>query len=310
MSMLVEDYSDKAIVVRGPPEISKQYREEFLKLNGKWNPKLKGGGGWIFSKKRLIEIDALLKRKGDSESKSESAPESNPLDLPVSKNCDKYSKNIDVKKSINDIQEFCAMLRANKVKDTIPVFLKLPEVVQCMFLEYAWSVLSNKSKYTDDAYLTAFRLFKLFRNKDVQKNKTYARFMSNSTVETVYKKAFDWNKKQGGSSASPDVKGPVPKGPVPKGPVPKGPVPKRSPISRRTSSKSPGSKYDKEYQRYASPPNDTDPSYIFYTSLLNENPKSRLSITWLTEHGVFEGSERDNLIKKYKKLLDANKIIK
>lgn len=53
-SLLIEQYSEKAIVVRGN---TIQYKDKLLELGGKWNSNLKGGGGWIFpnSKKKNIE---------------------------------------------------------------------------------------------------------------------------------------------------------------------------------------------------------------------------------------------------------------
>jgi len=48
----VQDYSDKAIVVRGD---TKEHKENLKKLGGKYNPSLRDGDsrspGWIFSKK-------------------------------------------------------------------------------------------------------------------------------------------------------------------------------------------------------------------------------------------------------------------
>lgn len=50
--MTVEDYSEKAIVVRGD---TKPHKNELKKLGGKYNPSLRDGNtrspGWIFSKK-------------------------------------------------------------------------------------------------------------------------------------------------------------------------------------------------------------------------------------------------------------------
>lgn len=46
--LTVEDYSEKCIVVRGD---TKPHKEQLKGLGGKWNGRLKDGGGWIFSKK-------------------------------------------------------------------------------------------------------------------------------------------------------------------------------------------------------------------------------------------------------------------
>lgn len=53
-SITVEQYSEKAIVVRGN---SIPYKEKLLSIGGKWNKMLKGGEGWIFplTKKPIVE---------------------------------------------------------------------------------------------------------------------------------------------------------------------------------------------------------------------------------------------------------------
>ena len=59
--MSIEEYSLKAFVVRGHG--TKQIKEKLITLNGKWNPRLKGGSGWIFSKRRLSEVQNLVYKK-------------------------------------------------------------------------------------------------------------------------------------------------------------------------------------------------------------------------------------------------------
>lgn len=53
-SITVEQYSEKAIVVRGN---TIPYKEKLLSIGGKWNKMLKGGEGWIFplTKKPIVE---------------------------------------------------------------------------------------------------------------------------------------------------------------------------------------------------------------------------------------------------------------
>ena len=52
------DYSEKAIVVRG--EETKTYKEELKELGGKFNAMLKGGPGWIFSKKSEDKVMSFI----------------------------------------------------------------------------------------------------------------------------------------------------------------------------------------------------------------------------------------------------------
>jgi hypothetical protein len=53
-TITVEQYSEKAIVVRGNTIV---YKDKLLAIGGKWNKMLKGGEGWIFplTKKPIVE---------------------------------------------------------------------------------------------------------------------------------------------------------------------------------------------------------------------------------------------------------------
>ena len=87
----------------------------------------------------------------------------------------------------------------------------------------------------------------------------------------------------------------------------------KSPSSSKKTTSSTSSrskKYDKEFQKFPEITDEMDSLYLFYTSLYKSNPKSPLAITWLTEHGFFDGKERANLIVKYKKLSTDGKLIK
>lgn len=55
--LTVEHYSDKSIVVRGD---TKPYKEQLNALKGVYNPRLKGGAGWVFGKKREQEIRTAI----------------------------------------------------------------------------------------------------------------------------------------------------------------------------------------------------------------------------------------------------------
>ena len=59
--MKLEEYSDKAFVVRG--EYTKKYINELKSMNGRFNPKLKGGAGWIFSKKHTDKLNTFIEQK-------------------------------------------------------------------------------------------------------------------------------------------------------------------------------------------------------------------------------------------------------
>lgn len=197
----------------------------------------------------------------------------------------KYGDIKNSAKITRDIENFCSLLRSNKVKDSKDAFVKLPLVVQCMFLHHGWNILSKKSKYSEDSYLTAFYLFKLFRSKELKEKEIYTRYSKLKTLEKMYKSALEWNRK-----ATPSEK--------------KVTSEKKSTIPRVSK------KYGKEFQRYEAPQDTLDPLYVYYTSLYSQNSKSRLAITWLTEHGVYDGIERERIVKIYKKLAEEEKLIK
>jgi hypothetical protein len=53
--LIIENYKggNKSFVVRGN---TIQHKEQLKKMNGRWNPRLEGGAGWIFSNKHLDKI--------------------------------------------------------------------------------------------------------------------------------------------------------------------------------------------------------------------------------------------------------------
>jgi hypothetical protein len=57
MSILIETYSEKAIVVRNTLEHHGQFMTE---LGGTFNEKLKGGRGWIFSKFKFGQVKNIV----------------------------------------------------------------------------------------------------------------------------------------------------------------------------------------------------------------------------------------------------------
>lgn len=69
----VEEYSERALVVRGD---TKPIKDELKAIGGRFNAKLKGGPGWIFSKKKADQLDALL----SGETVKAAAPQSKTAD--------------------------------------------------------------------------------------------------------------------------------------------------------------------------------------------------------------------------------------
>ncbi len=56
--IVIEQYSEKSFVVRG--EATRLYQAQLIKLNGTWNGRLRGGGGYIFSNKYLDDVSKWL----------------------------------------------------------------------------------------------------------------------------------------------------------------------------------------------------------------------------------------------------------
>ncbi len=56
--MSVSEYSEKAIVLRG--EDTRSYKDQITSLGGKFNSALKGGPGWIFSKKMEEKVQEFV----------------------------------------------------------------------------------------------------------------------------------------------------------------------------------------------------------------------------------------------------------
>jgi hypothetical protein len=57
MAFKLIDYSEKAFAVLGD---TKPVKDQLKALGGKFNPHLKCGAGWIFSKKKLNEVTAAF----------------------------------------------------------------------------------------------------------------------------------------------------------------------------------------------------------------------------------------------------------
>ena len=56
-SIRLVDYSEKAVVLYGD---TKDFSEDLKNLGGYFNPRLRGGVGWVFSKKRIPDLRGLL----------------------------------------------------------------------------------------------------------------------------------------------------------------------------------------------------------------------------------------------------------
>ena len=223
----------------------------------------------------------------------------------MASHCKKFKGGKSVRKTIEAIEEFCKLLHSGKVQASRDAFVALPAQVRCQFLHHGWSILRDRKRYGDEAYHSAFLLFKLFRSKAMKERPLYQRYRVVSGTEGVYRAALEFERTRTKSARKSTKRSPAKSA--------------RKSASKRTSSRSTASKrspakrvkYEKEGQRYPTPEDlELNPAYLFYTSLLEQKPKAPLAITWLTERGIFDGKKREKLVKQYNALKAAGKLIR
>ena len=180
----------------------------------------------------------------------------------------KYKKKL-TPKDIDKISIFCIQLSNNKVKNSKELFNSLNPYIQYLFLKEAWNVLKSQKNKSQYQINMSFLIFKLFRTKDMKKNKFYTKYDKYKTLDTYYKKA-DKTYKLNKSLTS---------------------------VSKSKKQK----KYDKKYQKYDIY-EKLNGLYLFYNSLYEQKPNSKMAIRWLTIHGAYNGKKRQDLINKYEKL--------
>ena len=293
MDIEISSYSDKALVVRG--EKTKEYIQQLKEIGARYNPYLKGGAGWIISKKKESEVQNLFGKESIEEieeTKEEQSPQK----------CKEYMENLPINFSKNT-QDFCAVLKSGDIEESTLKFQKLPIFIQCLFLYHSWHILSHPENNSENSYKTSFFLFKLFQDEDgnMKQKPIYKKYLKLKAVTSHYneaKKFFEIEKIK-------EVKKSVEKNEKKKEIKSIEKKEKKEKIEKTPRAKK---EYVKEYQRYESPKSELDPLYLYYTSLYSQKPVSNLAITWLTEHGVLEGNEREKLEKKYTKLKEQGKL--
>jgi hypothetical protein len=65
----IYNYSERSIAIQMNEHFGKAFTEEFIKINGKFNPKLKIGAGWVFSNNKLPVLEDLLNKINSKEIK-------------------------------------------------------------------------------------------------------------------------------------------------------------------------------------------------------------------------------------------------
>jgi hypothetical protein len=59
-NLTIKDYSDKAIAVYGQ---TKEHKDALKEMGGRFNPRLKDGAGWVFSKSKADAVKAYIASK-------------------------------------------------------------------------------------------------------------------------------------------------------------------------------------------------------------------------------------------------------
>lgn len=118
-NLTCEDYSEKAIVVRG--ESTKTFKEELKQLGGKYNEHLKGGAGWIFSKKSELKVKEFIKQLPKSQPKQAiefKQQDSSPSYSSILQDIKTHFSNIDTETKLQFLAEVSTIL-SKKSKQTV-----------------------------------------------------------------------------------------------------------------------------------------------------------------------------------------------
>ena len=253
-----------------------------------------------------IDSDLDINEKDDSEIK---ISKENPLEMfnNFIVNCRKLCKDkFGAIESCGDIilnmRNFCKKINNDKLSDAKEIFKIIPKVIQCMYIQTSDFILTNKDFFTKKSYKTAFNIFNLFKLKEDKKEEVYSYLLEKFIKNDIKTKSSEpkTSKTKSSERKTSKTKSSEPKT-------------SKTKTSKSTTPKDKNddkvSKYNKKYQKYKEI-DDKDPLYIFYYSSYSENPESRLAITWLTEHGIFSSSKREELESKYIKLKEKNLLIK
>mmetsp|Transcript_2029 Transcript_2029/g.7262 ORF Transcript_2029/g.7262 Transcript_2029/m.7262 type:complete len:204 (-) Transcript_2029:152-763(-) len=74
--------------------------------------------------------------------------------------------------------------------------------------------------------------------------------------------------------------------------------PKKSPAKAKPVKKERPAHWKEGQKHELNPPLETEPLYVFYTSLRRQRPASEMAETWMLEHGLLENRELDAALKK------------
>jgi hypothetical protein len=96
--LTLEEYSEKSFVIRGD---SKEYKEQLKTGYGKWNTGLKGGPGWIFSKKNMNTMKLFVNKINNETELEEERKEYNQKFKPMEAKYDSDDEPLVPRKQVN-----------------------------------------------------------------------------------------------------------------------------------------------------------------------------------------------------------------
>jgi hypothetical protein len=65
----IYSYSERSIAIQSSEHFGKSFTDELIKMNGRFNAKLKIGSGWVFSNNRRTDLEDFFKKINNKEIK-------------------------------------------------------------------------------------------------------------------------------------------------------------------------------------------------------------------------------------------------
>jgi hypothetical protein len=112
--LYLEDYSEKAIVLRKKPELKTPpvvYKDELISLGGKYNANLQGGSGWIFPKKKREQIEAFMEGGAEAVQKAKKKAELSTILSDIEKKFNSLSLETEKHELVENLKKMSKKLQ-------------------------------------------------------------------------------------------------------------------------------------------------------------------------------------------------------
>ena len=159
----------------------------------------------------------------------------------------KYKEDLSLPESRKKLDDFCRAFQVKTLGKSKDTFKELPKFIQCMLLSYAVKILKNRDLFLEKNKVAYSNAFFLFKL-----------FKGDLKKEEVFKDYLGDSEletllKEAGEWAE-------------------GPKKEKKVFEDKSQKKE--------------KPEENDPAYIFYYSLYEEKPESKMARRWLIEHGI------------------------